>query len=74
MYKQNKNMKLIYTLLKILEIGNALPASTRPHRLKGNWKIFMECHIQPDWLLIWKEDKEKIYLARTGSHSDLFDK
>lgn len=41
---------------------------------KSNWKGFFECHIEPDWLLIYRvnEDKEELELARTGSHSELF--
>jgi mRNA interferase YafQ len=44
------------------------------HPLKSNWKGFFECHIEPDWLLIYRlnEDKEELELARTGSHSELF--
>jgi mRNA interferase YafQ len=44
------------------------------HPLKSNWKGFLECHIEPDWLLIYRlnEDKEVLELARTGSHSELF--
>lgn len=46
------------------------------HPLSGNWKSFMECHIRPDWLLIYKiaNDKLILTLARTGSHSNLFGK
>lgn len=44
----------------------------RAHRLKGNFVGYWECHITPDWLLIFKKDKERIYFVRTGTHSDLF--
>jgi len=44
----------------------------RNHKLKGNFVGYWECQITPDWLLIYKKDKERIYFARTGSHSDLF--
>lgn len=44
----------------------------RPHQLKGEWKGFWECHIGPDWLLIYKPTADEILLARTGTHSDLF--
>ncbi|MFN4764653.1 type II toxin-antitoxin system YafQ family toxin [Gillisia sp. Q332] len=46
----------------------------KSHKLSGNYKGRWECHIKPDWLLIWKQDdtKKEIYLERTGTHSDLF--
>ena len=46
----------------------------RNHPLKNNWKGFYECHLEPDWLLIYRinNDKQELELARTGSHSDLF--
>jgi mRNA interferase YafQ len=44
----------------------------RPHRLSGNWNRFWECHIEPDWLLIWDEDETALILVRTGTHADLF--
>ena len=59
--------------LALLRSGQPLPASARPHRLKGQWQDFFECHIAPDWLLIYRETAEEILLARTGTHADLFD-
>ncbi|NQT57244.1 MAG: type II toxin-antitoxin system YafQ family toxin [Desulfobacteraceae bacterium] len=41
--------------------------------LQGRYSGYMECHIEPDWLLIWKADREAVYLTRTGTHSDLLD-
>ncbi|MBC8198696.1 MAG: type II toxin-antitoxin system YafQ family toxin [Desulfobacterales bacterium] len=40
--------------------------------MKGKYSGYMECHIEPDWLLIWKADSKNVYLTRTGTHSDLF--
>ena len=53
-----------------------LQESYRDHALKGNYDGFRECHIQPDWLLIYRVEKDRLVLAlsRTGSHSELFDK
>jgi mRNA interferase YafQ len=51
----------------------ALPASNRPHRLKGEWKGYSECHVGPDWLLIYKVTDDEVRLARTGTHADLFE-
>ncbi len=46
----------------------------KTHKLQGNYFEFLECHIQPNWLLIWEQDDNNkiIYLTRTGTHSDLF--
>ncbi len=51
-----------------------LPAKHRDHALSGNYRGYRECHIQPDWLLIYKIEPQKLLLTliRTGSHSDLF--
>lgn len=53
-----------------------LPQEYRDHDLTGNWKGYRECHIQPDWLLIYKirNDSLVLTLTRTGTHSDLFNK
>jgi mRNA interferase YafQ len=55
-----------------LRNGTTLPPSCRPHPLKGKWTGYMECHIGPDWLLVYRLTREEILLARTGTHSDLF--
>ena len=51
-----------------------LPPEYFDHKLTGNWEGYRECHIEPDWLLIYRADKTKLflYLMRTGTHSDLF--
>jgi mRNA interferase YafQ len=49
------------------------PAGPLPHRLSGEWNRLWECHIEPDWLLIWDETEEKLTLVRTGTHADLFE-
>jgi mRNA interferase YafQ len=55
-----------------LQAGEALAASNRPHALKGGWKGYWECHVEPDWLLIYKVTDDEVRLARTGTHADLF--
>ncbi len=52
-----------------------LDARYRDHRLSGNYAAYRECHIQPDWLLIYRVEQEKLLLVltRTGTHADLFD-
>jgi mRNA interferase YafQ len=49
-----------------------LPEKYRDHALMNNWKDYRECHIKPDWLLIYKKYDTTLLLARTGSHSELF--
>jgi mRNA interferase YafQ len=56
----------------MLQSGNILPQEYKPHPLKGKYSGYMECHIEPDWLLIWKADTKNVYLTRAGTHSDLF--
>ena len=59
-----------------LKMGNALPPENRNHNLTGNWRGHRECHIQPDWLLIYRVEGDVLVLtlSRTGTHSDLFGK
>mgnify|MGYP000495634918 CR=1 FL=1 len=76
-YKNNSDkLNSIFDILDILmEKGSeGIPANKRPHPLTGNYKGALECHIEPDLLLIWTEDKEnkEITLQRIGSHSELF--
>lgn len=72
--KRNLDMSLFKTVITILEKDGKLPAKYKPHVLKGNYKGLWECHIQPDWLLVWEQNDEikLIALIRTGTHSDLF--
>ena len=65
---------ILEEVVSILEEKGKLPEKYKPHVLKGNFKGLYECHIQPDWLLIWQLEQEikLISLIRTGSHSDLF--
>jgi len=51
-----------------------LKTSYRDHPLSGNWKNHRDCHIEPDWILIYRIAAKDLYLERTGSHSDLFNK
>lgn len=62
------------TVLNILVSGNPLPEKYRDHTLSGNYIGFRECHINPNWLLIYKVDNDilTLTLIRTGTHSDLF--
>ena len=61
-------------VITILSESGSLPTKYRPHKLKGAYKDCWECHITPDWLLVWeqKDDELLLILVDTGSHSDLF--
>jgi len=73
--KRKLNESKLNDLIKCLLSGNPLPPKHKDHVLVGNYKGLNECHIEPDWLLIYerKETIKLIILMRTGSHSDLFD-
>ncbi|MES2590026.1 MAG: type II toxin-antitoxin system YafQ family toxin [Bacteroidota bacterium] len=66
-----ENLDIVVT--QLVENGK-IDSKYKPHLLKGSFKGYWECHIQPDWLLIWKQDDviKLVTLTRTGSHSDLF--
>jgi mRNA interferase YafQ len=49
-----------------------LPAANRDHQLKGDWRGCRDCHIGPDWLLIYRDNGDEIELVRTGTHADIF--
>ena len=61
-------------VIELLANDIVLPPKYKDHALTGNYNGYRECHIKPDWLLIYKKDEEALvlYLTRTGSHSDLF--
>lgn len=72
--KRGLDMNLLETVIDTLLEEKPLDEKYRDHALSGNYSGFRECHIQPDWLFIYKIDGERLVLvaARTGSHSDLF--
>lgn len=77
--KHLKNLaerKNIFEVIELLKIGgfDAIPSKMKPHKLIGNYKGCLECHIMPDLLIIWEQDEteKEIYLLDIGSHSDLF--
>lgn len=72
--RRGLDLNELKTVTNILQEGKRLPAQYRDHLLTGNYKGYRECHINPDWLLVYKkkEAKQVISLYRTGTHSDLF--
>ena len=72
--RRGKDLDILWAVVERLVSRQPLDIRNRPHRLSGEWSRFWECHIEPDWLLIWdtRED-DALVLIRTGSHTDLFD-
>lgn len=70
--KQNKDLTALRSVVERLVQGKPLAAKHRNHTLSGDWKHHRECHITPDWLLIYRIDGDDLILERTGSHSELF--
>lgn len=70
--KRGKSWEKIKTIIKILINEKLLPECCQDHKLIGNYKGRRECHVEPDWLLIYKIEGSEIIFERTGSHSDLF--
>ena len=76
MKNQKKDLSLLQNIVNSLAAGEQLPEKYNDHELKGNYRGYRECHIQPDWLLIYQIDNGNLllYLLHTGSHSELFRK
>jgi len=74
--KRGLKIDLLKEVIKLLAMGEILPENNKDHALSGNYNGFRECHITPDWLLVYRyeDDVLVLTLARTGSHSDLFKK
>ncbi len=70
--RRGKDMKKLRELILLLIEGEPLPPRYKDHSLGGDWKHYRDCHIEPDWLLLYKIDGVNLYLVRTGTHSDLF--
>ena len=72
--KRNYNIDLLDEVVQMLAAGKQLAPKYKDHELTGNYIGFRECHIQPDWLLVYRihNDRLILFLSRTGTHSDLF--
>ncbi len=71
--KRGKNIDKLEVVINNLQGGDNLDIRYRNHQLTGNWFPYWECHIEPDWLLIYQRSPTELILIRTGTHSDLFD-
>lgn len=69
---QGKDIEKLGMVVDVLLSGNKLDTKYRDHSLGGKWKNHRDCHIEPDWILVYKLTKDSLILERTGSHSELF--
>ena len=74
MVKRGLDPAQLSEVIKLLARGERLPEKYSDHALRGEYQGCRECHIQPDWLLVYEQDDKDLYLylSRTGTHSDLF--
>jgi mRNA interferase YafQ len=70
--KKGKSQKKLIAVVELLLDGETLPSKNQDHPLKGPWLGRRDCHIEPDWILIYRVSDHELLLERTGSHSDLF--
>ena len=71
-FKRGYDLNELSRIIELLANKKALPFSCKDHALSGDYINFRECHIKPDWLLIYKIENDNLILIRLGSHSDLF--
>ena len=71
--KRHKDVNKLKDIIKRLANAEKLPPQNKDHQLKGTLKDCRECHIEPDWLLVYRIEGSELCLIRTGTHSDLFD-
>jgi len=72
MQRRGKDMNKLRDLVLLLFEGRPLPLAYKDHPLQGRWREYRDCHIEPDWVLIYKIESNELYLVRTVIHSDLF--
>lgn len=72
MKRQGAELSKLIDVIGKLANEEVLDRRYLDHELKGNWRGYRECHLEPDWLLIYKVEGDTVRLSRTGSHSDLF--
>ena len=74
MQKRGKDLEKLKGVVRLLVEEQPLPERYRDHHLIGDWSGYRDCHIEPDWLLIYKIDRDEaiLTLVRTGTHTDLF--
>ena len=70
--KRGKDLSKLKEVVNAIANSETLEGRHRDHALSGNWTGSSDCHIEPDWILIYRVDGDYLFLERTGSHSDLF--
>jgi mRNA interferase YafQ len=70
--KRGYDLGKLAVIIDLLAEGKPLPEKAKPHRLVGSYQGFWECHIEPDWLIVYDYDDAFLELVATGTHSDLF--
>lgn len=72
MKRRGKNLNKLQSVVNILVHRLPLQAKHRDHPLSGEWDGYRDCHIEPDWILIYHSTASELILERTGTHADLF--
>lgn len=74
--KRGLDPEIMARAIKSLAETATVPKEFKPHQLTGDYKDCMECHLQPDWLLVWKKNQDvmEVLMVTTGTHSDIFGK
>lgn len=70
--KRGKVIEKLKSVVNVISAGEPLEEQHHDHPLSGKWTGSRDCHVEPDWILIYRVDGDCLYLERTGSHSDLF--
>jgi mRNA interferase YafQ len=72
--KRGLDISILEIAIELLRLNGCLSPIYKPHKLKGNYADCWECHLQPDWLLVWKQNDTELILlfTNTGTHSDIF--
>jgi mRNA interferase YafQ len=71
--KQGKDLDKLEAVIDLLQAAKPLPVRCRVHTLRGRWAGHWDCHLEPDWLLLYKVTVDALILVRTGSHAELFE-
>lgn len=71
--KQGRDLDKLETLVDLLQNRQPVPPRNHRHPLRGQWSGHWDCHIAPDWLLLYRETERALILVRTGSHAELFE-
>ena len=74
MSKRGADLSKLANAVRMLAQDILLPSNFKEHPLKGKWSGYRECHLSPDWIMIYRKTDDMLILERTGTHSDLYNK